>query len=279
MADARRGPIAITGASGQVGTLLRERLAQHPNEVRPLNQGDDWGAGIRGAETVVHLAGTLQPKGSNTYESANVDTTEAVCDAAAGAGVDRITFLSYLGASSDSRNAYLRSKSEAERLLAASGVPATIFRCVHVHGPPDRPGPTVSAVQAHGGRAAVVPGSGRQRIAPLYVGDVVDAVLGATLDADSPVGTFDLGGPDEMSLDELVRAVNAGTARLRHIPAPAARVVARLSPSLTPSLMDLLLRDNVPAGDPRDVGSAFGFVPTRFGDVWGATSRAGRTSP
>jgi NADH dehydrogenase len=268
MAATRSGPIAITGASGQVGTLLRSQLADRATDVRPLNQGDDWRTGIDGAETVVHLAGTLQPKGANTYESANVATTRVVCDAARDGGVERIVFLSYLGASPDADNAYLRAKGDAERLLADSGVPTTVFRCVHVYGPPDRPGPTVAAFQAKGGRAAVVPGSGRQRIAPLYVGDVVDAVLGATLDPDSPAKTFDLGGPDEMSLDELVRAVNAAGVRIRHLPAPVARIAARLFPSLTPSLMDLLLRDNVPAADPVEVGSAFGFAPTRFGDGW-----------
>ena len=35
------GPVAITGADGHVGTVARARLAESPNEVRPLTRGDD----------------------------------------------------------------------------------------------------------------------------------------------------------------------------------------------------------------------------------------------
>src|SRR5215207_2578130 len=95
--ESRTGGVAITGASGQVGTLLRRRLVDDANRIVALNRGDDWGASVRSAEVVVHLAGTLQPKGSNTYEAANVETTEAVARAVSGGDVKRIAFLSYVG--------------------------------------------------------------------------------------------------------------------------------------------------------------------------------------
>ena len=97
-----REPIAITGASGQVGTLLQERLAESQSSVIPLNRGADWAQSIGEAEVVVHLAGTLQPKGKDTYESANVVPTEAVAAAAQNSGVRRIVFLSYVGAATAS---------------------------------------------------------------------------------------------------------------------------------------------------------------------------------
>ena len=37
----RRGPVAVTGASGEVGTLLLRRLSQLPNEVRPVGREDE----------------------------------------------------------------------------------------------------------------------------------------------------------------------------------------------------------------------------------------------
>ena len=79
----RIGPVAITGASGQVGTMLQERIAGRANRALPLNRGDDWAPAMRSAEIVLHLAGTLQPKGRNTYEAANVETTRAVARAVA----------------------------------------------------------------------------------------------------------------------------------------------------------------------------------------------------
>ena len=112
-----------------------------------------------------------------------------------------------------------------------------------------------------------MPGSGRQRIAPLYVGDVVDAVLGAPSIGALRPGRSTSAAPTRCRSTSSC-AVYCGSSRIRHIPSPVARITARLVPSLTPSLVDLLLRDNIPAGDPAEVGSAFGFSPTRFSAVW-----------
>lgn len=266
--------IAVTGATGQVGTLLCEQLAGRQSEVLALDRNADWGAAIRSAGAVVHLAGTLQPKRGDSYESANVGTSEVVAAAARDAGLERIVFLSYVGAAADSANAYLRAKARAEEVLVESGVPTTIFRCLHIYGPPERPGPTAEAFIARGRRPVTVPG-GRQRIAPLYVGDVVSAVQTAAISPDAPSGCFDLGGPDEMTMNQFVAVLNHGQGRMRNLPAPLARIAARLSPSLTPALIDLLLRDNVTSTDSSQIGSEFGFSPSRFADVWGAASSHG----
>lgn len=260
--------IAVTGASGQVGTLLSERLTGTAGlELVPLGRGEDWGAPIAAADAVVHLAGTLQPRRGESYGEANVETSRTVATAAAAGSPRRIVFLSYVGAARDAGNAYLRSKAEAEELLIAAGVPTTIFRCLHVFGPPERPGPTAGAFIARGDRAVIVPGRGRQRIAPLFLGDVVAAVAAAATGPDAPTGSFEFGGPEQMSMDEFVEVLNGGEARLRHMPAPLARVAARLSPALTPALMDLLLRDNVTA-DPAAVAAKFGFEPTPLSAIY-----------
>jgi uncharacterized protein YbjT (DUF2867 family) len=279
MTELRSGPVAVTGASGQVGTLLRKRLAEHGNETRPLNRGDDWTAGIHSAAVVVHLAGTLQPKGGSTYESANVETTRTVASAAAAAGVSRIVFLSYVGADTSSSNAYLRAKGEAEEILGASGTPATIFRCLHIYGPPERPGPTAEAFIAEGKGRVTVLGSGRQQIAPLYIGDVAEAVVRAALDPDTPVGTFELGGPDEMSMDDFVRALNGGEARIVHLPAPIARMLGHLVPALTPALVDLLIRDNVTSEGSGRTAAELGLRLRRLEEVWGGQKVPDRPAP
>jgi nucleoside-diphosphate-sugar epimerase len=152
-------------------------------------------------------------------------------------------------------------------------VPTTILRCLHIYGPPERPGPTAGAFQAKGGRALIVPGSGRQRIQPLFVGDAVSAVEFAATRGEAPTGTFDLGGPEEMSMDEFVGAINGGEAKTRHLPSPVARLAARAAPSLTPALMDLLLTDNVTSTPASEMGERFGFTPHRLGEIWSSADR------
>ena len=260
--------IAVTGACGQVGTLVCRRLAEGSIEVLPLKRGDDWTDAIGKSEAVIHLAGTLKPEGRNSYDSANVQTTATVVAAARESHVSRLVFLSYVGADVASPNAYLRSKALAEGSLVESGIPSTVFRCLHIYGPPENPGRTAGPFIARGRRPVTVPGTGKQLIEPLYIADVVDAVLGAIDRADAPTGIFDLGGPDRMTMDDFVRTLNSPDVRIRHIPPGLARVLAHLSPSLTPALMDLLLRDNITATSPAEIGRQFGFTPHRLADVW-----------
>ena len=88
-----------------------------------------------------------------------------------------------------SPNAYLRSKALAEGLLVESGIATTVFRCLHIYGPPESPGPTAGAFIGRGRRPVTVPGTGKQLIEPLYIGDVVDAVIGAIDRPDAPTGS------------------------------------------------------------------------------------------
>ena len=270
--------IAVTGASGQVGSLLCEQLADRSIYPTPLGRNDQWRDAIHSSRAIAHLAGTLQPRRPDDYETANVKTTETVVAAAHDSDVERIVFLSYVGASLDSPNAYLRSKARAEDILLDSGIPTTIFRCLHIYGPPDVPGPTAGAfMRPHG--PVVVLGSGSQRIEPLFVADVADAVGQALLDPDAPRGVFDLGGPEQMTMDDFARAVNRGEARIVHLPTPAARLASALLPSLTPALVDLLVRDNVVMGHNRSAVDAFDLRLRRFGEVWNRSASVRRAAP
>jgi uncharacterized protein YbjT (DUF2867 family) len=263
----RDGPVTITGASGQVGRALQARLAAMPNEVRPLGHGDDLAAAFHGAATVVHLAGTLQPKKPNTYRAANLDTVATTVAALRGSGVERVVYLSFITADRAARNEYLRYKAEAEQLLDGSGTPVTIFRCDHIYGPPAEPGPTAGAFLAHDGKVRVL-GAGRQRLAPLFRGDVIEAIVHAGLDPAAPTGTFELAGPETMTTADFVRALNGDAVHVATTPAPLARLLAHVVPELTPALVDVLLHDAVPHSDSRTTAEAFGITLHRVGEVW-----------
>ena len=247
------GPIVIAGASGQVGTALRRRLTAFPNEVRVLARGEDPASTLRDAAAVVHLAGTLRPGRSCTYEQANLGTVGRTVAALEGSSVERVVFLSYVGADPLAENAYLRAKGEAEELLRRCGRDCVVFRCTHIFGPPDDPGPTVSALLARRGHAVWVLGDGSQRVAPVYREDVVDAIV-AALDPRTYHGRFDLPGPEETTMDDLARTVNAAGVRLRHVPPRVARALSRAVPGMTPELVDVMLTDSV--GEQIDASTA-----------------------
>ena len=259
--------MAVTGASGQVGTALRRRLDQLPNEVRPVEHDDDLAAAFGAADAVVHLAGTLQPRKPNTYRLANLDTALATAAALAHSAAQRVVFLSFLTARLDASNAYLRFKAEAEEALRSSGAPAVIFRCDHIYGPPSQPGPTASAFIAKSGRVTLL-GNGNQQLAPLYRDDVVEAILHAALDPETPTGTFELAGPDVVTAEEFARLVNSKPIRIRRTPVILARLLGRVAPTLTPELVDVLLADAIPTEDVAATARLFGVELHRLADVW-----------
>ncbi len=270
----RAGPVAVTGASGQVATALQRRLAQLPNEVRPLGRDDELARALADACAVVHLAGTLRPLRPNSYEAANLETVRRTVGALEGSAVERVVFLSYVGADPSSPNAYVRAKGQAEELLRNCGRDAVIFRCTHIYGPPGEPGPTASAMLSRDGRPVSLLGDGRQRLAPIYRDDLVEAIVRAALDPEAPVGTFALAGPEEMTLEEFVRLVNGGQVRTRHLSAVLARALSHVVPSLPPALVDVMLRDCLTA---ENAAEAFGVAPRRVSEVYGvgATAPAG----
>jgi uncharacterized protein YbjT (DUF2867 family) len=240
------GPVAVTGASGHVGGFLYRRLAELPNTVRALGRRDNLVDALRDADAVVHLAGTLQPLKGNTYEQANVETVRKTIDALAGSSVKRIAFLSYVGADPASPNDYLRTKGEAESLIAGGGLEAVVIRSTFIYGPPDDPGPNTAPFIAHGRKAIFVLGSGAQRYAPVFVGDVAEVLMRAALDPSVPTGTFALAGPDMLTVDEFVQVVNGGAAKEWRLRGRLARVLAHVLPTLTPALVEVMAADSLP---------------------------------
>lgn len=174
-------------------------------------------------------------------------------------------FLSYIGASETARNPYLQTKARAEQLLRDTRIPLAVLRCTHIVGPLEAPGPTANAMMAGPKGSATVLGSGRQRVAPVFVGDVVAAILAALESGTS--GTFDLQGPEEMTMDGLARLLNRSErVPIRHVPAILARLLQYVGPKLPGGLVDIMLRDS--RSDQPTAAEAFRLAMTPLNRVW-----------
>jgi uncharacterized protein YbjT (DUF2867 family) len=265
----RKGPIAFTGADGQVGRALRLRLSRLPNEVRAVGPAADPTRAYEDAAVVVHLAGSLQPRRPNTYRRANLETVLATVGALEGSTAERVVFLSFLTADVHSRNRYLRYKAEAEIALGETGIPTVILRCGHIIGSPGDPGPTAGALLSRRGRVTVL-GDGRQLLTPIARHDVVAAIVRAALDPRSPTGTFELAGPQTMTLLELVRLLNGEDVEVRRLPSWTARLLGAVTPGLPLPLVDLMLADAVPRIDVTTTAAAFSVDLTPLSAIWPA---------
>ena len=262
------GPIAIAGADGHVGRWLAGRLGELGIEARPIPRDGDAAAAVAGSQAVVHLAGTLAPVKPNTFELANVDTVRRTLEAIAKAGpVQRLAYVSYVGADPASKNAYLRTKGQAEELIRESGTPSTILRCPLIIGEPSRPGPTTQAFLAHDSKPIRALGDGRQLVAPLFAGDLVSMLVVAATGA-GPTGTFELGGPETMPVDDLIHIINHTDIHVRYTPVLLGAVVALFSSRLTSAMVGVMGSDSVPDGDPVATAARFGVTLTAIDSVW-----------
>jgi NADH dehydrogenase len=274
-------PVVVTGASGFIGARAVLAFSRIAPEVRAFVRDRQGAAPLRelgakvavgeigdvdrlevvmaGAHTVCHLVGGLTLPAGMDYESRVVGTLGSVLEAACRAGVERILYLSYPGASAVASNPYLRAKGRAERAIADSGIEHVVIRSTHVYGPG---GSWVAALRKQAfARSAVVVGNGRQVLAPVFVDDVA-AVLASADDRDRVTsGTWGLEGPDRLTADEMIDRLAGRARRKLHVSPRMAALVGRATGSAYGlPLLEVLESDSV--ADAPDAAAEFGVERT-----------------
>jgi nucleoside-diphosphate-sugar epimerase len=147
--------LAITGATGFVGSAVLNAALAEGHEVRALARRDQaarggvkWVRGdladtaalavlCEGADAVVHVAGLTNAPDPAAFDIANAAGTANVIAAMNGAGVRRLVFVSSLAAREPALSRYGASKARAEALVEASGLDWTTVRPPAVYGPRD----------------------------------------------------------------------------------------------------------------------------------------------
>jgi nucleoside-diphosphate-sugar epimerase len=147
--------IAITGATGFVGSAVLDAALAQGHQVRALARRDQttragvaWVRGdlgdtaalaalVEGADAVIHVAGLTNTPDPATFVAANVTGTANVIAAMKLAGARRLVFVSSLSARMPGLSAYGASKAKAEALVEASGLDWTTVRPPGVYGPRD----------------------------------------------------------------------------------------------------------------------------------------------
>ncbi|HEX7054719.1 MAG TPA: complex I NDUFA9 subunit family protein [Burkholderiales bacterium] len=181
----------------------------------------------RGKQAVINLVGVLHgrrgranERGPNDYgpdfARAHVELPQAVVSACRAAGVRRLLHMSSLGASPQAPSQYLRSKGIGEQVvLAAEDLDVTVFRPSVVFGPEDRFLNTFAALARY--LPVIALPCPQARFQPVYVGDVARAMAASLDDMVSHGWRYELAGPREYTLRELVELVCRITGRSRWI--------------------------------------------------------------
>jgi uncharacterized protein YbjT (DUF2867 family) len=225
--------------------------------------------GMTGCDTVIHLVGIIRehPGRGTTFERIHVTGTRNVLEAAARTGVTRIVHMSALGARAGARSRYHQTKWRAEEAVRASSLQWTIFRPSIIYGRGDS---LVTPLAKVVRRAPVVPviGTGDTRLQPVPVEHVAEAFARAVDDPTTVGRTFEAGGPDPVTFNELLDAIGAVLGRRRvpkiHVPLGPATVATRVLERLPffPLTTDqLLMLEEDNTCDPAPFFQSFGLAP------------------
>ena len=201
--------IAITGATGFVGTHLTHRLEAEGHELilisrkiaRDLSDVDVLTELFTGCKAIAHCAGINREAGAQTYERVHVEGTRNVIEAAKRAGVEKIVLLSFLRARPDCDSPYHESKWEAEEIVRNSGLDYTVLKAGVIYGRGDH-------MLDHLSHALFTTvGLKEKSIRPLAIEDLVHVMRAALVDRRMKRQTIAVVGPEEIYLSEAVRRV------------------------------------------------------------------------
>jgi NADH dehydrogenase len=179
-------------------------------------------------------------------------------------GVRRFVYLSGAGAGQGRPQPWFQAKDMAEAAIRDSGLEHALLRPSWIYGPGDR---SMSRFVTFCRYFPMVPviGDGTTPVYPVYVRDVARAVAAASLREDAGALTLELGGPERLTMDQILHTVQAVLKKRRpllHHPAKLMKLLVLplqllSEPMLSPSAIDFVLQEV--DLDPKPAMEYFGF--------------------
>jgi len=286
--------ILVTGGTGFIGRSLTRQLVESghpvriflrpsprspklptgvPVEVAVASLDDVRGlrAAMHGVEVVYHLAGGEGEGGRGNLQAVDIEGTHNLSQAAADAGVQRLFYISHLGADRASAFPVLKAKGIAEEYVRKSGVPYTILRGSILFGPQDSFTTGLAMLLSVAPGFLPLPGIAETLVQPLWVEDLATCLVWALHEPATMDQTYELGGSEYLSLKQVALTIMDVIGRHRYLvswPMPVMRGLTVLTESVFPRFptsvfwLDYMAVNRTCPVD--TIPHVFGLMPARF---------------
>lgn len=227
-----------------------------------------------GTHTIIHLASAQWWGRQRDLERVDLSGTRNLIAVARSARVGRLIYLSQPGAAPSSAYTLHRIKGQAEELVRNSGLAYTILRPGLVFGEEDAFINHIVMMLRTNPFFFLMPGHGEVVLHPLYIDDLVKAILRCLESIDVVDRTIDIGGMEYTTLEDMLRTIMRVTGIYRPlVPVPPyllrwiTLVYSRIFPRtlMTGQWLDILATHRTAS-----LGNMyihFGFQPRRFEDT------------
>ena len=256
---------ALLEAGLDVAVLSRspDKLAREPGfeEITPISadvtEPVSLAGTLRGARTIVSAAQFPNhpievPRRGLTYDRYDRRGNENLLIEAANSGVERFVYLSGVGADPRSDKTWFRAKGRAEKKIRESDLSHAIVRPSWAYGRGDR---ALNRYVTMARFSPVIPqlGARPQRIQPVAADDIALAVRRILERDEAWDRTYEIGGPEVMTMNEVIRTLLEVIGRKRPVvPVPAwlakagtAPLIALPSPPMSPQAVEFAIQDGL----------------------------------
>jgi len=236
---ARRGrPVAVLGRDASKAARRFPGLAVEARE-GDVRDPPSLRSPFDGVETVINAVQFPNSPIENrrrgwTFERVDYQGTLNQLEAAKAAGVRRFIYVSGAGAAPDAEKHWFALKWRAEEAVRASGITHVIIRPTWVYGPDDV---SLNRFLGFARRLPFVPtfGDGKQAMQPLFVDDLGRLLADAVEKMEADNQTFEAGGPERLTMDDVIRTALEVAGRRRpilHQPVALGKALAAVLPLL-----------------------------------------------